>query len=243
MDETGIKRKIESVAFMYEAIEDYLRAIDAHVLSWEWGNESSRGRLEELAHDYPQTIFNRVLNYVEEEGFTRSKVILGYCYENGFGTARDMEKAVQCYAESMEYCNDPKLAAFLGICYYKGIYVEKDDHKAFALFQQASVKPKYAWLLAICYYEGIGCETDYQKSFELLQKVNEKNMEAVFILGECYFYGRGTEVNYEKAYSCFKRALALYGMNQHHRMQLFEFRRAQALDYLTKCQLALQNVA
>ena len=116
--------------------------------------------------------------------------------------------------------------------------------KAFALLQQASVKPKYAWLLAICYYEGIGCETDYQKSFELLQKkVNEKNMEAVFILGECYFYGRGTEVNYEKANSCFKRALALYGMNQHHRMQLFEFRRAQALDYLTKCQLALQNVA
>ncbi len=171
MTQEEICTKMRHVAYTYEWIEDYVRAINAYLLAIEWGSKSPVQQLKNLSADYPQTVFNSALQNVEE-GLSSNYIILGYCYENGRGTVRNMDKAVECYRKYLKNHSDAELEASLGVCYYKGLYgLEKDDEKAFSFFKKAGDKSKkYTWLTGFCYYKGIGCERNWQKAADILSQ-------------------------------------------------------------------------
>lgn len=221
--------KLRNKAGEYSVVEDDFRAIKTHILLLKWEYLHSGELLIKMAKDYPQTIFNAAKE-AAEEGWSQFNLVLGHCYERGLGTAADIEKAVACYTKYIQKFRDHQLEAFLGVCYYRGMYgLEQDTAKAFHLFERASECKKFSFLLGICYYEGIGCEQNYQKAFELLANHKCKSL-AAYYLGKCYFYGRGTDVNYDKAFACFERAACC--MNP--RLQLFEYYE-QTNFYLAQC--------
>lgn len=70
---------------------------------------------------------------------------LGYCYQNGIGTAINKKRAFECYKKVTEL---DKTVAFgwynLGYCYQQGIGTEIDKEKAKNLFQKAlEIKPNF----------------------------------------------------------------------------------------------------
>lgn len=133
-----------------------------------------------------------------------SSFILGDCYENGFGTEKNLEKAFEYYsiaAKSDESYFINKLAE----CYKNGIGTPVDEEKALELYEKA---------------EKIGKDQliqSYKKKFESFEKkltetteVTTKNAKSWIAFGDCYKNGRGTKENLEKAKECYKKVLAFY---------------------------------
>ena len=60
----------------------------------------------------------------------------------------------------------------VGYCYYLGIGVEKDKHKAFEHYKKSAAMNNLngIYKTAICYYHGIGVERDINKFFEWINK-------------------------------------------------------------------------
>lgn len=71
--------------------------------------------------------------------FHEAKNNLAICYNSGYGTSRDMEKAIYWYTKA---ANDGNVHAMsnLAYCYYYGNGVDKDHKKALYYFEQAASK-------------------------------------------------------------------------------------------------------
>lgn len=89
------------------------------------GHEKSLEKLIEMAYWGPE--------------FHEAKNNLAICYNSGYGTSRDMEKAIYWYTEA---ANDGNAHAMsnLAYCYYYGNGVAKDHKKALYYFEQAAHK-------------------------------------------------------------------------------------------------------
>lgn len=71
------------------------------------------------------------------QGHHRAEFLLGECYENGRGVARDLKKAAECYAKAQEG-GFPGGAFALGRCYENGLGVRQNSEKALELYRQAA---------------------------------------------------------------------------------------------------------
>ena len=70
-------------------------------------------------------------------GSARAQMLLGECYENGYGVEKDEHRAVELYRQSHEGGHASGTCA-LGGCYENGTGVRKDLKKAEALYRQAA---------------------------------------------------------------------------------------------------------
>ena len=101
----------------------------------------------------------------------------------------------------------------LGARYINGEGVEKDEKKAFELFNNASerncIKAKFN--LAMCYYNGNGTEQNETVSFNILKELAEKynHARSYYYIGEFYFWGGPVEINYEKSFFYYNEALKI----------------------------------
>ncbi|RIB08333.1 kinase-like domain-containing protein [Gigaspora rosea] len=68
--------------------------------------------------------------------------------------------------------NNPKRIYQVGYCYYLGIGVEIDKHKAFTYYLKSAETGNSMgiWKTAICYYYGIGVEENDDKFYEWIKK-------------------------------------------------------------------------
>lgn len=133
-----------------------------------------------------------------------SSFILGDCYENGFGTEKNLEKAFEYYSIAAK-SDEPYFINKLAECYKNGIGTPVDEKKALELYEKA---------------EKIGKDQLIQldkKKFESFEKkltetteVTTKNAKSWIAFGDCYKNGRGTKENLEKAKECYKKVLAFY---------------------------------
>ena len=101
----------------------------------------------------------------------------------------------------------------LGVRYINGEGVEKDEKKAFELFNSASEKNciKAKFNLAMCYYNGNGIEQNDAVSFNILKELAEKynHARSYYYLGEFYFFGGPVEIDYEKSFFYYSEALKI----------------------------------
>lgn len=101
----------------------------------------------------------------------------------------------------------------LGVRYINGEGVEKDEKKAFELFNSASKKDciKAKFNLAMCYYNGNGIEQNDTVSFNILKELAEKynHARSYYYLGEFYFFGGPVEIDYEKSFFYYNEALKI----------------------------------
>lgn len=110
-----------------------------------------------------------------EKGLPKSLVLLGHCYENGIGTAKNDKKAFQCYRKAV-ILNYTEALYDLGKCYYTGTGTEQDYKKAFQYFEKSVQQDYYKAFayLGVCYFLGNGVEENKEKAEELLKKGVEK---------------------------------------------------------------------
>jgi len=110
---------------------------------------------------------------MQEDYFAQDN--LGWCFENGIGVDKNVQKAVELYQEAVKQKNVFAYVS-LGLCYKKGIGVEKNIPKAIELFQRAAEQKNAhgQYNLGLCYEKGIGVKQDEQKAIELYEKAAEK---------------------------------------------------------------------
>lgn len=90
-------------------------------------------------------IFNAYADYFDNASHSIIDTIslaqngLGYMYANGLWVEKNYKQAVKWFKMSMQNGNDEGLFN-LGVCYYNGWGVEKDEEKANILFHQAALK-------------------------------------------------------------------------------------------------------
>lgn len=133
-----------------------------------------------------------------------SSFILGDCYENGFGTEKNLEKAFEYYSIAAK-SDEPYFINKLAECYKNGIGTPIDEKKVLELYEKAKQVGEYQLI-----------QLD-KKKFESFEKkltetteVTTKNANSWIAFGDCYKNGRGTKENLEKAKECYKKVLAFY---------------------------------
>lgn len=133
-----------------------------------------------------------------------SSFILGDCYENGFGTEKNLEKAFEYYSIAAK-SDEPYFINKLAECYKNGIGTPIDEKKALELYEKAKQVGEYQLI-----------QLD-KKKFESFEKkltetteVTTKNANSWIAFGDCFKKGTGTEKNLEKAKECYKKVLAFY---------------------------------
>ncbi|GBC09539.1 hypothetical protein RclHR1_08960006 [Rhizophagus clarus] len=127
--------------------------------------------------------------------------ILGFFYEEGFGTTRDTKQAYKCYKKLAED-GDHHAQNHLALCYQDGIGIERDDLKAFDWFKEAASGGNVSAQnnLAMCYDYGKGTNPNYEKAFTLYKSAAEGgNVMAQYSLSLCYEGGYGTDEDKKEA--------------------------------------------
>ncbi len=101
-------------------------------------------------------------------------------------------KAENLVAQMLKSYSDVDLYYNIGLSYYLGIEVEKDDTLAFIFFRKAAWCGDYMSQLYISnrFFDGIGTDINIDSSyFYLMRCVEKKIPEAIFNLGMHYFVG------------------------------------------------------
>lgn len=134
----------------------------------------------------------------------------------------------------------------LGVLYYEGEYVKKDDIKAFENFEKASElnHPDGCGNLAWSYCNGIGCKKDINKGIEMYMKAVENGSGyAATSLYKILFSGfYGVETNSELAIYYLLKAADMgdaegcykLGMHYYYGSVVVEKNRSQAFVYVKK---------
>ncbi|CAG8605988.1 4058_t:CDS:2 [Acaulospora colombiana] len=175
----------------------------------------------------PTKVFAQVLQHPNFSYFTS---LVGFFYRHGIGTLVDYEMAFEMYSmatNEMEYDileESDDLLLFdrckrentiigrisLGLLYYNGLGLKKDEKKAFQIFMDAA-EDGSSWAQSCvghCYYSGRGVdERDESKAFEW----NFKSAKNGSLVGQCnlgYYYqgGIGTEFNEQEGFQLYLQA-------------------------------------
>ncbi|EXX66778.1 Bck1p [Rhizophagus irregularis DAOM 197198w] len=135
----------------------------------------------------------------------------------------DKYKACHWYQKASE--NGNKNAQYnLGLCYEKGIGIEKDEIKAFYWYQKSieNGNNNAQYNLGLFYENGIGIEKSNFQAFYWYQKAAENNNKnAQYSLGLCYEKGIGIEKNDDKAFHWYQKAAENANKNAQYNLGLY----------------------
>ena len=104
---------------------------------------------------------------------------------------------------------DASAQFILGRAYFNGMWVEKDDRKAFQWFSRSAEQglPEGQAELGMCYVRGIGVTKDAEEGVKWIRKAVEKNNPlGQYNLALCYENGFGVESNNEEAVKYLRKA-------------------------------------
>lgn len=97
----------------------------------------------------------------------------------------------------------------IGVCYYDGNGVPKDQRKAAGWFKKAAEQglSKAQYNLGVCYYKGEGVPKDKSEAVTWFRKTAEQGLaEAQYILGFCYDNGEGIAKNQSESIKWYEKA-------------------------------------
>lgn len=146
----------------------------------------------------------QLLEQAADLGCAEAMNALAYCYSEGKGVAKDMDKAIKLYEQSAEKGNAYSMYS-LSFLYSNGDGVAKDKKKAFEYCKRAA---EMGLAGAQCnlgvYYERA---KDYSKMIYWYKKSAEGgNAMGQYDLGLCYQYGRGVKRDRDTARYWFQKA-------------------------------------
>ncbi|CAG8499790.1 11820_t:CDS:2 [Funneliformis caledonium] len=172
--------------------------LEAEKLGFDWliKNLKSWIAIEKMN---PRTIFD-LMNLDLNQQYNRC--IIGYFYEEGFGTLRDTKQAYKYYKKAAEE-GDHYAQNHLALCYQDGIGVERDSLKAFDWFSESASGGNVSAQnnLAMCYDYGKGTGPNRVKAFTLYKSAAEGgNVMAQYYLSLCYEGGYGTSIDKKTAW-------------------------------------------
>ncbi len=133
-----------------------------------------------------------------EAGDAEHMYELGRLYE--FAEPSDMENAVLWYRKAADN-GYRKANVKLALLYMEGDGVEKDQRKAFEMFQtEADAGSSWAkYNVAMCYKNGTVVQKDIDKAVQLFKQSQDFDM-SVYELALCYENGTGVEKSEEKVF-------------------------------------------
>lgn len=119
--------------------------------------------------------------------------VLGVCYHDGIGVAKDEQLAFRWYRASAEQGNE-RGQGILGYCYGEGFGVAKDEIEAMRWYRLAAAKDETVAIYNVgyCYEEGIGVDKNVATAVDWYRRSAEQgNAFAQNSLGYCYEDGIG----------------------------------------------------
>lgn len=152
------------------------------------GNEYARGELKsyydakkrEVDYYYAKPNYETAVKYYllsANQGYSPAQNILGWCYKQGLGIAKDNRKAVEWFRKSAELGYTPAQWN-LALCYEHGEGVEVDYKQVFEWSKKAAEQGLWQAIKKItaCYELGQGVEKDILKAQEWHSKITNSNM-------------------------------------------------------------------
>ena len=190
-----------------KAIEWFEKAVK------EGGSEGAMDNLKELYSEVDastsETRYFELVKAAADDGYYEGMVRTHFCYHDGSGTEKDMEKA-------MQYLNRAVAGEYADACFLKGVYfyhgeagLEKDRGKAVQLWEIAANKgqSRAAEYLGTCYRDGDGVEVNAAKALEWFEKAKDLgNMSACVKLGLAYGKDGFAGTDYTKAVGYYREA-------------------------------------
>lgn len=144
----------------------------------------------------------------------RAAVLLGLCYQEGFGVPRSIPNAMKYFIPAAQK-GDPVAQFWAGFYYLKGIGVKADIPKAVDLLESAAVQgiSNAMFVLAQVYLEGYSqngrtiLEPDHALAFRYLRRAAAGgNKDASMMLGDWFFKGGMVKNDPVQAKEWFQRA-------------------------------------
>ena len=165
-----------------------------------------------IQKDFAKGVF--YLEKAASSGDDKAEELLARCLlRGGEGVPIQGERAIQ-YFISASNKNNLQAKNNLGVCYKKGLFVKKDQKKAFELFYSAQSRNLKALLhVGMCYIKGRGVDMDIKKGIGCLNKArSNRTPRSYYILGLYYlnlenpettqglsYIQKAAELNYPKA--------------------------------------------
>ena len=148
-------------------------------------------------------------------GSVTAQYYLAYCQAEGYGVAKDAQKAFTLYRRVAER-GLPIAQARLAYILYKGIGTNKDVAKARYWMEKATnysyVDSYTSYILGLCYEEGLGREIDMTKAMDCFQKSCTKNVdEALIHTAMLFAEGRLLKQDFSQALSIINNAIENIG--------------------------------
>ncbi|WP_426983613.1 SEL1-like repeat protein [Brevibacillus borstelensis] len=187
---------------------DYEKAIQYDTIAAEKGYAPSMNNLAHMYYSVEGYLDDDKAFFWYEKGAEAGNAYamngLGICYQNGVGTAPDMEKALYWLGKAAD--NGLALAhTNMGSLYYEGHLVPQDIDKALWHYQQAEQlgSPQNGWLGYLHDLKG-----EYEKAFGYYQKDYAEGSDVgAYNLGICFSQGLGTSKDVAAAITYFHAAL------------------------------------
>ncbi|CAG8504733.1 21527_t:CDS:2, partial [Gigaspora rosea] len=155
---------------------------------------------------YSNTAF-RLFEKIAHENNAMGKFYLGECFMHGYGTRKDLEKAIEWHQEASIGC--AKSNDILGLCYMKGDGVKKDIQIAYNFFKKSYEMGCISACnnLGNCYEHGIIVGKNEVKAFEHYRKAADYDISlGQFNLARCYEEGIGVIKNLKLAIYWYQKA-------------------------------------
>jgi TPR repeat protein len=166
--------------------------------------------IEAFHHELLKYLAGKVLDL--QALFTVEDVVtqfnLGYCYQNGFGVAKDDAEAAKWYRKSAEQGN-AKAQYRLGRCYDDGTGVPKNLVEAAQWYYKSAEQGFYAaqFMIGHCLMTGEGVPQNMTEGVKWYRKSAEQGGSPAQInLATCYRHGQGVPQNMVEAANWYHKA-------------------------------------
>ena len=221
--ESGNVEALDELAFCYDCgigiKENKVKAFEiyhkAFVLNLHNAENGDKQAMSNVTYYYrnglgvskdPEKVFEWTKKCADDDN-VGDIAYLSFCYETGYGTEQDVNKASELYEKVIEMSNAEELFDIGSDFVWSDD--EKENEQAHKWFEKAAEKgdvdiiKKIANEYCCCVNEAIKYYVIeyYEKAVAL------GDVESMVRLGYCYYSGRGTKINYAKAIKWFEKAI------------------------------------
>ncbi len=146
-----------------------------------------------------------------EKGEQTVWAILAECYERGFGTKKNEEKAFKWYKKAAVEADSPISQYKVAFWYYNGnAPVKKNGREAYRWAKKSAEHGNASgqMLVGMCFDEGTGVQMNKSTAFDWYLKAAQQGLAiAQRFVGIDYMIGEGTTKNFQKAEEWLRKAV------------------------------------